>query len=86
MIKSIVLVAIMISILLLLYLLILYLLTPEYDKCYSEMEREGYAAMGCCGGVVGGTSATEYLSENCIGCPHLVLGCNPKDGKENGND
>lgn len=61
-------------------------LTPEYDKCYSEMENNGYAAMNCCGGLVGGTKNTEYLSEICVSCPHLVLGCNPKDGKENKND
>lgn len=57
--------------------------TPEYDKCYSDMERQGYAVMDCCGGLVGGTRATDYLSEQCIDCPHLVLGCNPKDGKDN---
>ena len=31
------------------------------------------ASMGCCRGVVGGTSATDYLSEMCISCPYLVL-------------
>lgn len=36
------------------------------------MEYEGYAAMGCCGGLTGGTKATDYLSEMCIGCPHYV--------------
>ena len=41
------------------------------------MEYEGYAAMGCCGGLTGGTKSTDYLSETCCGCPHLVLGCNP---------
>ena len=62
--------------------------TPEYDKCYSRMEYEGHAAMGCCGGLVGGTSATEYLSEQCIECPYLVLTDTRKekeDGKNNRN-
>ena len=54
---------------------IIRIITTDYDKCYSEREYEGYAAMGCCGGLVGGTSATDYLSEMCCSCPHLVLGC-----------
>ena len=29
--------------------------TPDYEKCYSDMEYEGYASMGCCGGLTGGT-------------------------------
>ena len=37
------------------------------------MEYEGHAAMGCCGGIVGGTKATEYLSESCIDCPYFVM-------------
>ena len=41
------------------------------------MEYEGYAAMGCCGGLTGGTKSTDYLLETCCSCPHLVLGCNP---------
>lgn len=51
--------------------------TPEYEKCYSNREHEGYASMGCCGGITGGTKATDYLSVTCCSCPHLVLGCNP---------
>lgn len=57
------------------------LLAPEYDKCYTKMEYRGYAAMNCCGGLVGGTSATEYLSETCVDCPYLVLGCDRKEKK-----
>lgn len=49
------------------------LLTTDYDKCYSDMEYEGYAAMGCCGGLTGGTKSTDYLSETCVSCPYLVL-------------
>lgn len=52
---------------------VIHIITPDYEKCYSEMEYQGYAAMGCCGGLVGGTSATDYLSESCVECPHLVL-------------
>lgn len=37
--------------------------------------------MDCCGGLAGGTKYTDYLSEQCIDCPHLVLGCKPKDRK-----
>ena len=37
--------------------------TTDYDKCYSDMEYEGYASMGCCGGLTGATKATDYLSE-----------------------
>ena len=49
--------------------------TPEYEKCYSDMEYEGYASMGCCGGLTGGTKATDYLSETCCSCPYLILDC-----------
>lgn len=56
-------------------------LTTDYDKCYSDKERQGYAAMGCCGGMVGGTRATEYLSESCIDCPYLILSKN-KEAEE----
>ncbi len=44
----------------------------DYDKCYSEMEDDGAAVFGCCGGVVGGTRNTEYLSEMCIHCPYYT--------------
>lgn len=44
-----------------------------YEYCYSDREREGIASMGCCCGVVGGTRNTEYLSEQCVSCPYLVL-------------
>lgn len=66
--------------------ILINLSTTDYDRCYTEMENEGYACMECCCGVVGGTSATEYLSESCLGCPYLVLGCNPKDRKEEKDD
>ena len=63
--------------LLLIISVIVWEITPKYEKCYSDMEYEGYASMGCCGGITGGTKATDYLSETCCGCPHLVLRCNP---------
>ena len=62
---------------LLIIAVVIWALTPEYEKCYSDGEYEGYASMGCCGGLTGGTKATDYLSETCCSCPHLVLGCNP---------
>lgn len=66
---------------------IIWTLTPGYDKCYSDMEYEGYASMGCCRGLTGGTKATDYLSETCCNCPHLVLGCNPiRKEKENDDE
>ena len=59
--------------------------TPDYEKCYSDMEYEGYASMGCCGGITGGIKSTDYLSETCCSCPHLVLGCD-QIRKENENE
>lgn len=64
-------------VLLLIIAVIILGVTPDYEKCYSDMEYEGYASMGCCGGITGGTKSTDYLSEMCCSCPHLVLGCNP---------
>ena len=59
--------------LLLIIALIVWGVTPDYEKCYSDMEYEGYASMGCCGGLTGGTKSTYYLSETCCSCPYLVL-------------
>lgn len=64
-------------VLLLIIAVIICGVTPDYEKCYSDMEYEGYASMGCCGGLTGGTKSTDYLSKTCCSCPHLVLGCNP---------
>lgn len=55
-----------------------------YEYCYTDMEHKGIAAMGCCSGVVGGTRATEYLSEQCVSCPHLVL-IERKEGNDDEN-
>ena len=33
---------------LLIIAVIIWAVTPEYEKCYSNMEYEGHAAMGCC--------------------------------------
>ena len=61
---------------LLIIAVVIWALTPGYEKCYSDREHEGYASMGCCGGLTGGTKATDYLSETCCSCPHYVdLGC-----------
>ena len=53
------------------------------------MEYEGYASMGCCGGLTGGTKATDYLLEMCISCPHYAdLGRDSirKEEKKNKNN
>ena len=64
--------------LLLIIALIVWGVTPDYEKFYSDMEYEGYASMGCCGGLTGGIKSTDYLSETCCSCPHYVdLGCDP---------
>lgn len=39
-------------------------------SCYKNIES---AKNGKCPGLAGGTKATEYLSETCIGCPYLCL-------------
>lgn len=62
--------------LLLIIAVIVWEITPNYEKCYSDMEYEGYASMGCCGVITGRIKDTDYLSETCCSCPHLVLGCN----------
>ena len=46
---------------LLIIAVIVWGVTPNYEKCYSDMEYEGYASMGCCGGITGGTKDTDYL-------------------------
>ena len=72
---------------LLIIAVIILAVTPEYDKCYSDRERDGYASMGCCRGLTGGTKTTDYLSETCCSCPYLVLGCNPiRKEEEKKND
>ena len=42
--------------LLLIIALIAWGVTTDYDKCYSDMEYEGYASMGCCGGLTEGNN------------------------------
>ena len=72
--------------LLLIIAVIIWAVTPEYEKCYSDRELEGYAAMKCCEGLNGGTKTTDYLLEMCISCPYYVtLGCDPIR-KEKKND
>ena len=43
--------------------------TPEYEKCYSDMEYSSIAAMGCCEGKI---NSIGDLSETCTDCPYLV--------------
>ena len=73
----------LVIVILLIILFVIRIITTDYDKCYSEREYEGYAAMGCCKGLVGGTSATDYLSESCVECPYLVLTNTQIKRKEN---
>lgn len=61
---------------------VIYIITPDYEKCYSEMEYQGHACMGCCSGLLGDTKASSYLSETCVECPRLVL-INNTERKEN---
>lgn len=44
----------------------------EKNKCYSQREREGVAAMGCCRGLAGGDRSTDYLQYSCVVCNHFV--------------
>ena len=69
--------------LLIIVAVIIWGVTTDYDKCYKDMEWEGYASINCCGGKCGGTKSTYYLSETCISCPYLVLGydCIRKENK-----
>ena len=53
-----------------LLLLLISKSTSSYDKCYSDMEYSGIAAMGCCEGK---TNSIGDLSETCTNCPYLVL-------------
>lgn len=44
----------------------------DHEVCYTDMEKQGRAAMGLCCGTSGGTRNTNYLSELCIDCPHYT--------------
>ena len=59
-----------IAIVALLLLLVINKSTSSYDKCYSDMEYSGIAAMGCCEGK---TNSAGDLYETCTNCQHLVL-------------
>ena len=72
--------------LLLIIALIVLVVTPNYEKCYLDMEYKCYALMGCCGGLTGGTESTDYLSETCCSCPYLVLGYDQIRKEEYSND
>ena len=58
-----------IAIVALLLLLVISKSTSSYDKCYSDMEYSGIAAMGCCEGK---TNSVGDLYETCTNCQHLV--------------
>ena len=42
------------------------------ETCSNSMEEQGIAVFGICTGVVGGDRNTEYLSIDCIDCPHYT--------------
>ncbi len=48
-----------------------YFFSKEY--CYDNECKRGNAKNGKCGGVVGGTSYTGYLSESCVSCPYFTF-------------
>lgn len=54
----------------LLLLVVISKSASSYDKCYSDMEYSGIAAMGCCKGK---TNSAGDLYETCTNCPYLVL-------------
>ena len=41
------------------------------ESCYDREVERGNAKDGKCGGVCGGTSATDYLSEMCCDCKYF---------------
>lgn len=47
-------------------------LVSYYDRCYSDKEYEGYAAMGMCGGIYGYGDEGESISDDCIDCPYFI--------------
>jgi hypothetical protein len=40
------------------------------EGCFKDREKDGIASFGVCNGLVGGTPATEWLQEACIGCKY----------------
>lgn len=63
---------IIVAIIVIFCFLYLWFHSTDYDNCYNDMEDRGIAIFGSCGGVVGGDSNTEYLSEMCVSCPYYV--------------
>lgn len=56
--------------------------TSFHDKCYEEMESQGNAVFGMCGGQMGGDYETEYLSYSCINCPYFNISILKKENKD----
>lgn len=44
-----------------------------YDLCYYQMHRAGNTHEDKCRGCIDDTKHTNYLSEDCVGCPYLDL-------------
>ena len=51
---------------LLIIAVIIWAVTPEYEKCYSDREYEGYAAMDCCKGLTGGDKSYRLFIRNVL--------------------
>jgi hypothetical protein len=47
------------------------------NRCYTEREYSGYAAMGCCAGIWGGDYYTGYLDYSCVACQYYTSIHNP---------
>lgn len=45
----------------------------SHEACYNDMERQGIAVFGMCSGITGGDNNSEYLSYQCMDCPHFTL-------------
>lgn len=48
-------------------------LFEPHNSCYNQMEDAGIAVFGCCCGIMGGDSTTDYLACKCQDCPYLTI-------------
>jgi hypothetical protein len=47
-------------------------LTGIQERCYTNMENQGIAAMGCCCGLAGGDRFSGFIQYQCIDCKYLT--------------
>lgn len=52
----------------------------KFKKCYDQYGSRD----NICYGIVGGTKATNYLSEMCIDCPYFVMPLESDGGEDVG--